>query len=183
MTPEFIRDLLTAALMTADEPLNLERLKQLFEPESCPDKAFLQRVLDELCSRYADAPVVLVRTGDAYRFQSHTRFKPWLGRLAGGVPAKPSRAFMETLAIIAYRQPITRAEIEEIRGVVVSPAILKTLYGHGWIRVLGHRETPGHPELLGTTPAFLAHFGLEGLQQLPPLDDLKDLDQIAATLA
>ena len=183
MTPEFVKDILAAALLTAGEPLSIERLQGLFEATAGPSNETLRKLLEELRADYQDAPVVLTRVAGGYRFVAHARVHPWLVRLYQGQKPRPSRALLETLSIIAYRQPITRAEIEEIRGVAVSSHILKTLEARQWVRVLGHRETPGRPALLGTTPAFLAHFGLEHLAQLPPLDALKDLEQIGAALA
>ena len=183
MNPKLVKDILAAALLTAGEPLNPERLLRLFEPEQAPSRETLRKLLDELRDEYRDAPVVLVRVAGGYRFQASERVQPWLARLHTVQTPKPSKALMETLAIIAYRQPITRSEIEEIRGVAVSPGILKTLQGYDWVRVVGHRDTPGRPALLGTTAAFLAHFALDSLAQLPTLDELRDLEQIAASLS
>lgn len=169
MTPELTKEILAAALMTAQTPLRIEHLRDLFEPEQAPAGEVLRKLLAELREQYAEQPVNLVRSADGYRFQANPRLNPWLKRLYAKQPPRPSRAFMETLAIIAYKQPITRAEIEDVRGVAVSRGILKTLQNLDWIRVVGHRESPGRPALYVTTSAFLTHFGLTGLDQLPPM--------------
>ena len=169
MTPTLMKEILVAALMTSQTPLRIEHLRDLFEPEQAPTGELLRNLLEDLRQQYAQQPVNLLRSADGYRFQANPKLNPWLKRLYAKQPPRPSPAFMETLAIIAYKQPATRAEIEDIRGVAVSSAILKNLQNLDWIRVVGHRESPGRPALYATTNAFLAHFGLTGLEQLPPI--------------
>lgn len=158
---------LEAALLTAQQPLSLTDLDRLFEGEF--DSATLQALLDELRSTWQGRGVELVRLASGWRFQSTPAMWAYLERMNPDKPARYSRAVLETLAIIAYRQPVTRGDIEEIRGVVVSTQIIKTLEERGWVETVGHREVAGRPALLATTRTFLDDLGLRSLQELPPL--------------
>jgi segregation and condensation protein B len=131
---------------------------------------------------YADRGIELKQIDHSYRFQTREKYSEWIARLSEERPLRYSRALLETLAIIAYRQPVTRGEIEDIRGVTVSSEIIKTLLGREWIRQVGQREVPGRPALYGTTRGFLEHFNLGSLDELPPLAELRDIDKIAAEL-
>jgi len=182
MTRDELAKVLEAALMASDRPLSLDVLRRLFD-EPAPTRDELRAALAALRAAYAERAVELVEVASGYRFQVR---RPWADRIARLWEEKPqrySRALLETLALIAYRQPITRGEIEEIRGVSVSSQIMRTLLERGWVRVVGHREVPGRPALYATTRAFLDHFGLRRLDQLPPLPELKDLDRLEARLA
>ncbi len=182
MTRDDIAKVLEAALMASDRPLSLDALRRLFD-EPAPARDELRAALEGLREAYAERAVELVEVASGYRFQVR---RPWAARVARLWEEKPqrySRALLETLALIAYRQPITRGEIEEIRGVAVSSQIMRTLLERGWVRVVGHREVPGRPALYATTRAFLDHFGLARLEELPPLPEVKDLEQLEARLA
>ena len=182
MTRDDIAKVLEAALMASDRPLSLDALRRLFD-EPAPARDELRAALEGLREVYAERAVELVEVASGYRFQVR---RPWAARVARLWEEKPqrySRALLETLALIAYRQPITRGEIEEIRGVAVSSQIMRTLLERGWVRVVGHREVPGRPALYATTRAFLDHFGLARLEELPPLPEVKDLEQLEARLA
>jgi segregation and condensation protein B len=158
---------LEAALLTAQQPLSLTDIDKLFGGEF--DNGTLQALLDELRRNWQDRGVELVCLASGWRFQSTPAMRTYLERLNPDKPARYSRAVLETLAIIAYRQPVTRGDIEEIRGVTVSTQVIKTLEERGWIETVGHREVPGRPALLATTRAFLDDLGLRSLQELPPL--------------
>jgi segregation and condensation protein B len=177
LNPHEVKTVLEAALLAAREPLPLPVLKKLFEEEINHDT--LRALLDELRGDWAGRGVELVNLASGWRFQTRPEFQHYLERLSPEKPARYSRAVMETLAIIAYRQPVTRGDIEDIRGVVVSTNVIKTLEDRGWIDTVGHREVPGRPALFGTTKIFLDDFGLLSLSELPPLDQMRELDDIA----
>lgn len=169
-----LKRILEAVLMAADEPLSLERLERLFEDAERPPKETLKEALRELQQETADRAVALVEIASGYRFQTKADYAHWVSRLWEEKPPRYSRALLETLALIAYKQPMTRAEIEEVRGVSVNTAIVKTLLEREWIRVVGHREVPGRPILYGTTKTFLDYFGLKNLDELPALEATGD---------
>ena len=169
-----LHSIIEAALFAAGRPLNLDELSGLFDENEQPAKAALQSALDQIQADYATRPIELKRVATGYRFQVREGFSPWVSRLFEERPGRYSRAFLETLAIIAYRQPVTRGEIEDIRGVAVSSGIIKTMLEREWIRIIGHKELPGRPALFGTTPTFLDYFGLTSLSELPPLQALID---------
>src|SRR6185437_3390762 len=179
---EQIRNIVEAALLAAGRPLSLAELAQLFEEGQRPDAAALRIALEQLEESYATRALEVKQTAAGYRLQVRSRYSAVIGRLWPERPQRYSRALLETLALIAYRQPITRAEIEAVRGVIVNPNIVKTLLERGWIRVVGHRELPGRPELLGTTREFLDYFGLRGLDELPPLAELRSFGELDAQL-
>jgi len=165
-----ITGVLEAALLTAGEPLSLSQLSKLFEPPLEVD--VLRPLLNELRTAWTGRSVELVQVASGWRFQAKSEVQPFLDRLSPEKPPRYSRAVMETLAIVAYRQPVTRGDIESIRGVAVSTNIVKTLEDRQWIEVVGHRETPGHPALYATTKQFLDDLGLRSLAELPPLAEL-----------
>jgi len=167
MDPHEAKVVLEAALLTAQQPLSLGDIGRLFDGEF--DGAALNALLDELRGDWQDRGVELVHLASGWRFQSTPAMRVYLERLSADRPPRYSRAVLETLAIIAYRQPVTRGDIEEIRGVTVSSQVVRALEERGWIEVVGHREVPGRPELLATTRAFLDDLGLQSLQQLPAL--------------
>jgi segregation and condensation protein B len=183
MTPEALRNVLEAAMLAAGRALSLDDFLALFEgsPEA-PDRESLRAALDALGASLAERPLELVQVASGYRLQVCREYSLWLGGLFSERPPRYSRALLETLALIAYRQPVTRGEIEEVRGVAVSSNIIKTLMEREWIRVLGHREVPGRPALYGTTREFLDHFGLRGLDGLPGLAEIRDLDRLEPDL-
>lgn len=169
-----LKRIVEAALMAAGRPLSIEELDQLFDPDESPGKEEIQVALDKLAEEYFDRVLEIRKVSSGYRFQVREGFSPWLSRLFEERSGRYSRAFLETLAIIAYRQPVTRGEIEDIRGVQVSSSIIKTMQEREWIRVVGHKELPGRPALFGTTSGFLDHFGLGTLSDLPPLHTFLD---------
>jgi segregation and condensation protein B len=165
-----VKNILEAALLTAGEPLPLVQLGKLFDPLLDPD--VVRRVLDELKTEWAERSVELVQVASGWRFQARPDVQQHLDRLTPEKLPRYSRAVMETLAIIAYRQPVTRGDIEAIRGVVVSSNVLRSLEERQWVEAVGHRETPGRPALYATTQTFLDDLGLRSLSELPPLADL-----------
>jgi segregation and condensation protein B len=167
MNTQEAKIILEAALLTAERPLPLAELRKLFADELNADT--LRVLLDELRRDWAGRGVELVALASGWRFQSTAAMRVYLDRLHPEKPPRYSRAVLETLAIIAYRQPVTRGDIEDIRGVAVSPQVIKLLEERGWIECIGHRETPGRPALFGTTRAFLDDLGLRSLAELPPL--------------
>ena len=170
-TPEDYKRVLETALLAAAEPLPLAELKRLFDEEFDDDT--LRNLLADLRTDWSTRGVELAQLAGGWRFHTRAEFQPYLDRLKNERPLKYSRAVMETLAIIAYRQPVTRGDIEEIRGVAVSANILKTLEARGWIDAVGHRDAPGRPGLYATTRAFLDDLGLRALSELPPLAELE----------
>jgi segregation and condensation protein B len=162
--------IIEGALLSSQEPLSLADLKRLFEDEIGPDT--LRRLLDELREDWAGRAVELANLASGWRFQTRPDFQPFVDRISPEKRPRYSRAVMETLAIIAYRQPVTRGDVEDIRGVAVSAPIIQTLESRGWIDVVGHRDTPGRPALYATTRTFLDDLGLRSLQELPPLEEI-----------
>ena len=162
--------ILEAALLVAGEPLPVGQLSKLFEPMLEPE--VIRKLLDEIREAWTDRNVELVQVASGWRFQARREIQPYLDRLSPEKPPRYSRAVMETLAIIAYQQPVTRGDIEAIRGVAVSTNVIKTLEDRQWVEVVGHRETPGRPALYATTKNFLDDLGLRSLAELPPLAEL-----------
>lgn len=167
---------LQAILLTAGKPLTLEELEQCFAPEENIGRVVIRTALQHLAEACEGQSFELCETASGFRLQTRACFKDWVQRQQSDKPPRYSRALLETLALIAWRQPITRAEIEEVRGVAVNPSHIKTLQERGWIKVLGHKEVPGRPELLGTTRAFLDYFNLKSLDDLPSLAAMQELD-------
>jgi segregation and condensation protein B len=163
-----------ALLMSASEPLSLEQLRGVFEEWQKPSTEQLRMTLSELASDYENRAIELKCLASGYCLQTKAKFSPWISRLHAEKPSKYSRAFLETLAIIAYRQPVTRADIEDIRGVAVSRGIVKTLVEREWVRVAGHRDVPGKPAVYVTTKTFLDYFNLASLNDLPTIDTNSD---------
>ncbi len=170
LSPVEVKRILEAALLASPEPVAPAELAHLFEGEIGPDT--LRRLLGELREEWSGRAVELVNLASGWRFQTRADFQPFLERLNPEKPPRYSRAVMETLAIIAYRQPVTRGDIEEIRGVSVSAQIVQALEARGWIDVVGHRDTPGRPALYATTQSFLDDLGLRSLEELPPLEEV-----------
>ena len=175
MNELYIRNVVEAALLAAGKPLQLAELGQLFEENTRPRVDDVRAALDALAAEYSGRGVEVKETAAGFRIQVRRELSPEISRLWPERPARYSRALLETLALIAYRQPITRAEIEAVRGVAVNPNIVKTVIERNWVRVVGHRDVPGRPELLGTTREFLDYFGLRSLDELPPLAELKTM--------
>ena len=173
------KNIIEAALMASGTAQNLNQLLALFDNDlEKPDCELVRTLLEQLQQDYAERGIELKEVSSGYRFQVRADYAEWMNRLFTERPQRYSRAFLETLAIIAYRQPITRNEIEDSRGVSVSSGIVKTLQEREWIRVVGHRDVPGKPELLATTREFLDYFNLKKLSELPPLSDIKDFDMM-----
>jgi segregation and condensation protein B len=168
-----MKKVLEAALLASPEPLQLAELKKLFDESLSSDA--LRRVLDELRGDWEGRGIELAQVASGWRFRARPELQPYLDRLNPQKPPRYSRAVLETLAIIAYRQPVTRGDIEDIRGVVVSANIIRALEARGWVETVGHKEVPGRPELLATTRTFLDDINLASLEELPPLDDLGSL--------
>jgi len=177
-----LKNIVEAALLVAGVPLTVEKLLSLFPEESRPERDEVRAALEKIEAECEHRGIELKRIDQGYRFQTRQKYAEWIARLSEERPVRYSRALLETLAIIAYRQPVTRGEIEDIRGVAVSTEIIKTLLGREWIRQVGTRDVPGRPALYGTTRGFLEHFNLKGLDELPPLAELRDVDKIAAEL-
>ena len=175
--------ILEGALLAAGEPLSVQRMALLFEENERPSKEEIRAAIKSVEERCEDRGYELVQVASGYRFQVRQNLAAWVGRLWQVRPARYSRALMETLSLIAYRQPITRGEIEEIRGVAVSTNIIKTLLEREWVRVVGHRDVPGRPAMYATTRQFLDYFNLKSLDQLPPLAEIKELDNLSGELA
>ena len=176
-----MKNMLEAALLVSQEPLPLSELKKLFDEELSSDA--LRRVLDDLRQDWQGRGIELTHVASGWRFRARPEYQPFIDRLNPQKPPRYSRAVLETLAIVAYRQPCTRGDIEEIRGVVVSANIIKSLETRGWIEVVGHKEVPGRPELFATTRAFLDDLNLSSLEELPRLDDLGSLVEAAPVAA
>ncbi len=177
-----LKNIIEAALLVAGQPLTIDKMLSLFRDDARPARDEIRAALVALGEDCAGRGVELMQIDNAWRFQSKQKYAEWLQRLSEERPVRYSRALLETLAIIAYRQPVTRGEIEDIRGVAVSSEIIKTLLGREWIRQIGTRDVPGRPALYGTTRGFLEHFNLKSLDTLPPLAELRDIEKIAAEM-
>ncbi|MBS1270043.1 MAG: Segregation and condensation protein B [Gammaproteobacteria bacterium] len=177
-----LKNIVEAALLAAEEPLSMTALASLFPEDAAPLPSRFRDVFQQLERDYEGRGVELRRVGKGYRFQSCEKYSPWLRKLNENRPPRYSRAFLETLAIIAYRQPVTRGDIEEIRGVSLSSDIMRGLLDRGWVKEVGHRDVPGRPALLGTTRKFLEYFNLKTLSELPPLLERREVSEIAREL-
>ena len=180
--PEKLKNIIEAALLAAGGPLSLDMMLTLFLDEEQPEKKELREVLEQLKQDYEGRGIEVVEVGSGWRIQVVEEVSLWVSRLWTERAPRYSRALMETLALIAYRQPITRGDIEDIRGVSVSTNIIKTLLEREWVRVVGTRDVPGKPSLYGTTREFLDYFNLKTLDELPPLAEIRDLDEINRSL-
>lgn len=182
MSEQYLKNVVEAALLAGGRSLSLEELQGLFDEARRPEKPQIEAALAALAADYASRGIEVKETAAGYRVQVRPELAEEVSRLWPERPARYSRALLETLALIAYRQPITRGEIEAVRGVAVNPNIVKTLLERSWIRVVGHRDVPGRPELLGTTREFLDYFGLRSLDELPPLAELKAMGDLNVQL-
>ncbi len=179
LNPNEVKIVLEAALLAAQEPLPISELRKMFDEEVGADT--IRRLLEELREAWKDRGVELAATASGWRFQTRASYQKFLERIHPEKAPRYSRAVLETLAIVAYRQPVTRGDIEEVRGVTVSAEVIRRLEERGWVEVIGHKEVPGRPALYATTKTFLDDLGLRSLQELPPLEDIAktlDLTQI-----
>lgn len=176
-SPDALKNVLEAVLLAAQQPLSLNELRKVFAEEIGAD--VLRVLLDQLRVEWAERPLELIQLASGWRFRTRAEFLPYLERLNPEKPPKYSRAVLETLAIIAYRQPVTRGDIEDIRGVSVATQIIKVLEERGWVDVVGHRDTPGRPALLATTRKFLDDLGLRSVSELPPLEMINQTLELA----
>lgn len=183
MNEQYIKNVVEAGLLASSRSLGLDELAALFGETDRPGTAAIRASLIVLEQEYGARALEIKETASGVRIQVRREYATEVSRLWPERPQRYSRALLETLALIAYRQPITRAEIEGVRGVAVNPNIIRTLLERNWVRVVGHRELPGRPELLGTTREFLDYFGLRNLEELPPLAQLRGLDEIDPQLA
>ncbi|MCF6338529.1 MAG: SMC-Scp complex subunit ScpB [Gammaproteobacteria bacterium] len=182
LDPAKVKSIVEAALLAAGQPLSVDRLLNLFLDENQPSREELSDALTALAEECTNRGVELVEVGSGFRYQAKQENAQWIARLWEEKPARYSRALLETLALIAYRQPITRGEIENIRGVSVSTSIIKTLMERDWVKVVGHRDVPGKPAMYASTKQFLDYFNLKGLSDLPTLAEIRDIDSINAEL-
>jgi segregation and condensation protein B len=176
-----IKKIIEAALMAVDKPLPMKQIQSLFRTDDV-EKADVNKALVDLQEEYSERGVSIVEVASGYRVQIDQDVSPWISKLFEERPPRYTRALLETLALIAYRQPITRSEIEEVRGVAVSTNIIKTLLEREWVQVVGHKEVPGRPAMYATTKEFLDYFNLKRIDELPPLSELTDLDAIDTQL-
>ena len=174
-----LQNIIEAALFASAEPIGIRKIQALFTEEAKPSKEIINDVINRLTDLYESKAMDLVKIGSGWRFQTSEKYAPWMRKLAAVKPPRYSRAQLETLSIIAYRQPVTRGDIEEIRGVAVSSDIIRVLEDRGWIREIGHRDVPGRPALFGTTQEFLSYFNLRGLSELPELIQERQFVDIA----
>ncbi len=182
MSASSIKNVVEAVLLAAGKPLTVDQLLSVFGDGEKPERSQIREAIAVLQDEYAERCVELVQVASGWRVQVSQEMEPWVSRLTEEKPARYTRALLETLALVAYRQPITRGEIEDIRGVSVSTSIMKTLQEREWVRIVGHRDVPGHPAMYGTTRQFLDYFNLKGLDDLPTLMELRDIDSINAEL-
>lgn len=173
-----IQAIAEAALLAAGRPLSLDQMRELFTEDERPSRQVMEHVMMLLANACEGRGIELRKVASGYRLQVREELAPWIGRLFEEKPQRYSRALLETLALIAYRQPITRGEIEDVRGVAVSSNIVRTLVEREWVRTVGHRDVPGRPAMYATTRQFLDYFNLSGLDQLPPLSEIRDLEEI-----
>jgi len=182
MSDHPMSNVVEAVLLAAGRPVTVEQIQELFEEHERPPAEDVLAALEGLAQRYEGAGIELREVASGWRVQVRPQYSDIVSRLWQERPSRYSRALLETLALIAYRQPITRGEIEDIRGVTIASTIMRTLHERNWIRVVGHREVPGRPELLSTTRDFLDYFGLKSLDDLPTLAELRDLEDISEQL-
>ncbi len=182
MQIEQLKSIVEAALLASTQPLTVHLLGDLFTETDDVDHAQIAKALETLAAECAGRGVELQEVASGFRYQVRQDIHPWISRMWTERPSRYSRALLETLALIAYRQPITRPEIEQIRGVVVSSNMIKTMEEREWIRVVGYRDVPGKPALFGTTRAFLDYFNLKSLDQLPPLSEIRDMEDLQLRL-
>lgn len=171
-----IKRIVEAILFAANRPMTCKEIQQVFPEIEQPDLPVIQAVIEEIAEEYRPRPIELKQVASGYRFQVKQELSRWVSRLFEEKPPKYSRALLETLAIIAYRQPVTRGDIEDIRGVGVSSSIIQTLLEREWVRVVAHKEVPGRPGLYGTTKQFLDYFNIKSLNELPTLQEIQELD-------
>lgn len=179
---ELLRKIIEGAILAAGQPMTIARLLELFDEEVAPTKDEIATALLDIQVASAERGFELKEVASGWRFQVRDNLAPWVNRLWEEKPQKYSRALLETLALVAYRQPITRGDIEEIRGVAVSSHIMKTLLERDWVKVVGHRDVPGRPSLFATTRQFLDYFNLKSLEELPSLSEIRDLDELNPVL-
>lgn len=182
MDDQTLKNILEAILMSAGKPLTAEKLVKMFEDEPRPSITQVKKQLAELSADCDGRGIELVEVGNGFRYQGRQEYGSYVSKLWEVKPQRYSRALLETLALIAYRQPVTRADIEEVRGVSVSSSIMKTLLEREWVHVIGHRDVPGRPAMYATTKAFLDYFNLRSLDQLPTLSEVRDLSQLEPEL-
>ena len=178
MNSEMLRKIIEGAIMAAGKPIDIARLETLFEEAERPPRDQIRAALEEIQAGYQDCGFELVQVASGYRFQVRQQLSEWVNRLWEEKPKRYSRAMLETLALIAYRQPLTRGDIEAVRGVAVSSDIIKSLQERDWVRVVGHRDVPGRPALYATTKQFLDYFNIKSLEYLPTLGDIKDFSEL-----
>jgi segregation and condensation protein B len=183
MQKEKLKPILEAILISADKPLSIEKLLGFFQTEDLVNRDDIKVALAGLVASYDNNGFELIETTSGFRFQTREDYKQWVTQHWDEKPSKYSRALLETLALVVYKQPITRAEIEDVRGVAVSSYIIKTLQEREWIRVVGHKDVPGRPALLGTTRQFLDYFNLKTLDEMPSLGEVQDIDKLYPELA
>lgn len=177
-----LKNIIEAALLAANEPLTVDKMLSMFPADSQPSRQAIGEALNALQQEYEGRGIELKRIDRSYRFQTREKYAEWIARLQQERPPRYSRALLETLAIIAYKQPVTRGDIESVRGVSVSTDIIRTLVEREWVRQVGHRDAPGKPALYGTTRQFVEHFNLSSLAELPSLAEVRDLEQIGREL-
>ena len=182
MDNQLLKNIIEAALLAAGKPLSLKELHELFPYRQRPDKKLIRDAVKALQENYDGRGIELIEVATGFRIQVRPSMIDWLTKLWEERAPRYSRALLETLALIAYRQPITRGDVENVRGVAVSTNIMRTLLERGWVKVVGHRDVPGKPALFGTTPLFLEYFGLKKLDDLPPLAEITDVDDVAPEL-
>ena len=178
MNSDLIKKIIEGALLAAGKPLDIARLEGLFEDEERPPRDQIGAALEEIEAECRDRGFELMQTASGYRFQVRQELSTWINRLWTEKPKRYSSAMLETLALIAYRQPLTRGDIEQVRGVAVSSDTIKTLQERDWVRVVGYRDVPGKPSLYATTKTFLDYFNIKSLQQLPALSEIKDFSEL-----
>ncbi len=178
MNEDELKKILEAVIYASDEPMSLNRLIGLFPEETHPGREAIRVAISQLQEETADRSIELKEVGSGYRYQVRQNYAEWISKLWEERPARYSRASLETLALIAYRQPVTRAEIEEVRGVSVSSNIIKAFIERDWVKIVGHRDVPGKPALYATTKGFLDYFNLSNLEDLPSLAEIRDIDSI-----
>ncbi|NNM19772.1 MAG: SMC-Scp complex subunit ScpB [Gammaproteobacteria bacterium] len=182
MNNDLLKNIIESALLASGRPLSLGELRDLFAFRKRPERAEIRKAIKALQADYEDRGIELIEVATGFRIQVRPKMTEWLTKLWEERPPRYSRALLETLALIAYRQPITRGDIEDVRGVAVSTNIMRTLLERSWIKVVGHREVPGRPALYATTPQFLEYFSLKKLEDLPPLQDIADIDSVVPQL-